>query len=103
MHANFIAKPKGDTRHAFLSHKRFFAELKIGPEGNENMSCVSCIKMDPGVLILKNSLSILIFVYVILSLVAANRSVLCALLICSQFLYCLLSSCVDEPQKTAMF
>ncbi|KAK3148842.1 hypothetical protein QOZ80_3AG0209400 [Eleusine coracana subsp. coracana] len=43
MHANFLAKPKGATSCV----KYFFAEMKIGPEGKEKLSCVSCIKMDP--------------------------------------------------------
>uniref|UniRef100_K4AJ84 DUF3615 domain-containing protein n=1 Tax=Setaria italica TaxID=4555 RepID=K4AJ84_SETIT len=47
MHANFLAKSKGGTSCADLVPKYFFAELKMGPNGKEKMSCVSCIKMDP--------------------------------------------------------
>jgi hypothetical protein len=54
MHANFLAESKGGTSCAELVPKYFFAELRIGPEGKEKMRCVSCIKMDPGVLILND-------------------------------------------------
>uniref|UniRef100_A0A0A9DED9 DUF3615 domain-containing protein n=1 Tax=Arundo donax TaxID=35708 RepID=A0A0A9DED9_ARUDO len=47
MHANFLAKSKGATSCVDLVPKYFFAELKIGPDGKEKMSCVSCINMDP--------------------------------------------------------
>ncbi|KAL6638208.1 hypothetical protein ACP70R_025780 [Stipagrostis hirtigluma subsp. patula] len=56
-HVNFLAKSKGATNCVDLVPKYFFAELKTGPDGN--MSCVSCIKMDPG-LIPKQNLSVVV-------------------------------------------
>jgi len=63
MHANFLARSKHGVP------KSFFAELKI--EGKKKISCAICTEMDPGVLILKDFLSIFYFcaIYCILSLV----------------------------------
>jgi hypothetical protein len=59
MHVNFLAKLKGATTCVDRVPKYFFAELKVG--ANENgISCMSCIKMDPGVLIYKSSLCYLL-------------------------------------------
>jgi hypothetical protein len=52
MHVNFLAKSKQGTP------KAFFAELKI--EGMKKISCTMCTEMDPGVLILKDILSIFV-------------------------------------------
>ncbi|VAI62713.1 unnamed protein product [Triticum turgidum subsp. durum] len=45
-HANFLAKRKGATTCVDLIPKYFFAELEI--VGTKKLSCVSCIKLDPG-------------------------------------------------------
>uniref|UniRef100_A0A0D9Z5W7 DUF3615 domain-containing protein n=1 Tax=Oryza glumipatula TaxID=40148 RepID=A0A0D9Z5W7_9ORYZ len=45
VHVNFLAKLKGATQCPDLVPKFFFAEVKRGPDG---MSCVSCVKIDPG-------------------------------------------------------
>ncbi|CAM0151601.1 unnamed protein product [Urochloa decumbens] len=46
IHANFLAKQIDATSCDGLVPKHFFAELKGDYEG---LSCVSCVKMDPGV------------------------------------------------------
>ncbi|XP_048533964.1 uncharacterized protein LOC125512952 [Triticum urartu] len=45
-HANFLAKRKGATTCVDLVPKYFFAELEI--VGTKKLSCVSCVKLDPG-------------------------------------------------------
>ncbi|KAF7086781.1 hypothetical protein CFC21_090042 [Triticum aestivum] len=45
-HANFLAKRKGATTCVDLVPKYFFAELDI--VGTKKLSCVSCVKLDPG-------------------------------------------------------
>lgn len=46
IHANFLAKPIGATSFDDLAPNYFFSELKSDYEG---FSCISCVKMDPGV------------------------------------------------------
>ena len=45
-HANFLAKRKGATNCVDLVPKYFFAESEI--VGTRKISCVSCVKLDPG-------------------------------------------------------
>lgn len=53
IHANFLAKPIGATSAGDLAPKYFFAELRCDHEG---LSCISCVKMDPGVVNIHPSL-----------------------------------------------